>query len=137
MLWTEYSTTDSISAVGAEVLTELYQNAVTDEKDQGGDVVIVDGLICIHSNTDDLMGVRLIVAHGGLVSADLDLSSLLRREDLIFYNWHTARGPSYFRLRSKKAIAPQYKLWSHTYKLRGTSATQINVGYQLATVYKH
>ncbi len=138
--WERFSKTSTLTTVGLHSNSELFHNA--GHPASGGDnlvqrdVVIVDGIVTIHSDTDALIGTRLVVANELIVDGDLSDTIPEEHSDMIYYSWFTARGPSYFRLRSKKSIHPEEKLWLTIWKEQEATSTIVHAGLRLFLVPK-
>ncbi len=136
-VWERYDGTSSLTTIGAHNSTEIFFNQQADENFEASDVVGVDGILTVISDTDDLCGVRLVVASDLLVQADITEDSPKPHDRMIWYSWFIARGPMVFRLRSKKTVPPQFKLWVNVWKARGSNATNIHWGLHVLWVVKH
>ncbi len=101
------------------------------------DLVIVDGILTVVTTTDDLMGVRLIVAPENLILTDFTSTDPAPHDPMVWYSWYCARGPLVFRLRSKRTIKPEHKLWIQAWKASGTASSVIHFGLLAAFVVKH
>ncbi len=137
MIWERYDIGHSMAGEGVHTTTELFYNKEDTDNFQNADVVVVDGIATIITDTDDLCGVRLVVAHDSIVAADIDENTPGPQTGMVYYTWYAARGPLVFRLRSKKTIPPFHKLWANTWKARGTTSTQLRAGFLLALQLKH
>lgn len=138
--WERFSVADTLSTVGSHNNTELFHNAGaaigTGENRVDRDVVIVDGIVTVMADTVMLIGARLVVAHELIVDGDLSDTIPAEHDDMIYYSWFCSGGPSYFRLRSKKTIHPEEKLWLTTWKEQGTTSTVVRIGLRLFIVPK-
>ncbi len=122
-LWERFSATASITTVGNHSVTELIHNGQsTDDLFHEHPLVVVDGIVTIITDTDDLMGARLVVAHEIIVAGDLSDVVPDEHDAAIYYSWFCGRGPLVFRLQSKKTILPEHKLWLTLWKEQGDSA---------------
>lgn len=138
--WERFSTVNTLTTAGTHNNFELFSNqGITPG---GGEslverpVIIVDGIVTIITDTDDLIGVRLVVAHEIIVDGDLSDTVPVDHDDMVYYSWFCARGPSYFRLRSKKSIQHNEKLWLTAWKESGSASTITRVGLRLFMVPK-
>lgn len=136
-VWERYHGEDTLGAVGTNVNTEIFFNTQADENFEASDVVGVDGILTVLTDTDALCGVRLIVAPSGLVSGDLTEDIPNPHDRMIWYSWFVGRGPMVFRLRSKKTIPPEYKLWMQSWKAAATLSTEVRWGLHVLWVVKH
>ncbi len=130
-VWEQYSTAHSLSGVGAFTNVSKLTNLEDTDNFQNASLFIVDGIVTVITNSDDLVAVRLYVATNLLVSADLDPSVIGRSSPLIYYEFHCARGPLVFRLRSKKEVRTADTLWISAIKLQGTITTAVYVAVQV------
>ncbi len=136
-VWERYDGTVSLGAVGTHANAEIFANAQADENFEASDVVGVDGILTLITDTDDLCGLRLIVAPEEMVTGDITEDIPQPHSRMIWYSWFAARGPMVFRLRSKKTVPPEHKLWVNMWKARGTATTNLNWGLHVLWVVKH
>jgi len=138
-VWERYDGEQSHATEGAHVNQEVFHNeqAAGGENFEAADVVAVDGILTVITDTDDLMGLRLLIAPEEMVSGDMDENNPQPHSRIVWYSWYAARGPMVFRLRSKRTVPPEYKMWLQTWKARGTTATQIRWGLHILWVVKH
>ncbi len=136
-VWERYDGASVVAAVGDHGNQEIFANAQADENFEASDVVGVDGILTVITDTDDLCGIRLIVAPEEMVTGDITEDVPQPHNRMIWYSWFAARGPMVFRLRSKKTVPPEHKLWVNTWKARGTSSTNIFWGLHVLWVVKH
>lgn len=136
-VWERYDGTQSHQSVGAHANEEIFANAQADENFEASDVVAVDGILTVITDSDDLCGIRLIVAPEELVTGDLTEDIPQPHNRMVWYSWFAARGPMVFRLRSKKTVPPEHKLWVTTWKARGGNSTNIHWGLHVLWVVKH
>ncbi len=136
-VWERYDGTATVAAQGDHLSSEIFANAQADENFEASDVVIVDGIFTCLTNTDDLCGVRLVVAPEEMVAGDINEDVPQPHSPLIYYQWYVGRGPMVFRLRSKKTVPPEHKLWVVQWKARGTTSTVMNWGLRVLFVVKH
>ncbi len=127
-LWEEYDTSTVVTAIGDQASVELFHNEVDDHIFASAPITIVDGILTVITNTDDLCKVKLVIAHESFNATAI--AALGRHEPQNWYSWFCARGPLVFRMRSKKTIFPEHKLWMKMIKQRGTTATTVNVGLE-------
>lgn len=136
-VWERYDQDVSLLNPGDHVNRQLFHNFQADENFEASDVVAVDGIFTVITDTADLCGVRLIVAPEEMVSADITEDVPQPHSPLVWYQWYCAMGPMVFRLRSKRTIPPEHKLWANVWKARGASATVVRYGIRVLWVVKH
>lgn len=136
-VWERYDGGSILGAIGDHGNTEIFANAQADENFEASDVVGVDGILTVITDTDDLCGLRLIIAPEEMVSSDITEDQPQPHNRMIWYSWFVARGPMVFRMRSKKTVHPEHKLWVTTWKARGTTSTTLNWGLHVLWVVKH
>ncbi len=136
-VWERYDGSDSLGAVGAHVNTEVFQNVQGDENFESSEVVGVDGILTVVTDTDDLVGIRLLTLINNVATGDFDENDPKPNERSVWYSFFAARGPMVFRLRSKKTIYPGYKLWVNTWKAQGANTTILNWGFHVLWQVKH
>ncbi len=136
-IWERYDTTNTLGAVGDHGNTELLHNQQADENFESIDLVFVDGIVTIITNTDDLIGVRLLILDEQILTANINEDDPEPHNPAVWYTWFAARGPMVFRLRSKKTLPPEHKLWLNVWKARGTTASTVNAGFLLYEAAKH
>ncbi len=122
-IWERYSGENSLTAPGVHVNRELLYNKSTDEFFESAPIVFVDGILTVITDTDGLMGVRLLVATDLLTTGDLTEDEPGPGDNMVWYTWYAARGPLVFRLRSKKTLQSEHKLWIQTWNAHGPSTT--------------
>ncbi len=126
-----------LATPGVHLNTEIFANAQADENFEASDVVAVDGILTVITDTDDLCGLRLIVAPEEMVTGDITEDIPQPHNRMVWYSWFVARGPMVFRLRSKKTVPPEHKLWVTTWKARGATSTALRWGLHVLWVVKH
>ncbi len=131
-LWEEYSWTHSLSTVASVTATELFHNEVDDHIFASAPITIVDGVVTMFTNGDDLFLTSLVVCNEQLVSAEV--SAIPRHSPEVYYSMYNIGGPLVFRLRSKKTIPPEHKLWVRSIKAQGADAEDSRGGVQLLMV---
>ncbi len=136
-VWERYHGGHSVTAEGSSNNVELFHNQQADENFEASDVVIVDGIFTCITNTDDLCGIRLLVAPEELVTGDFTEDVPQPHSQMVYYSWFVARGPMVFRLRSKRTVPPEHKLWLTSWKASGTVQTDVKFGIHLLFVVKH
>ncbi len=136
-IWERYHGLVTLSTAGSHVDTEIFKNEEDTDNFQSADVIIVDGILTVITDTDDLIGVRLIVAPEVMDAADLTQDSPAPHDRMVYYSWFAARGPLVFRLRSKKTIPAENKLWMQIWKASGSSSTNTRYGLHLFMHLKH
>ncbi len=136
-LWERYQGEQSVAAVGVHANTELFHNQEDTDNFQNADIVAVDGILTVLTPDDDLIGIRLLVAHELLTSGDLTEDAPAPDSPQVWYNFFAGRGPLIFRLRSKKTVPPQHKLWVQSWKAAGSATTPVRFGIQIFWQLKH
>ncbi len=136
-VWERYHGGQSLAAEGSHVNVELFHNLQADENFESSDVVIVDGILTTITDTDALCGVRLLVVPEEIVTGTLTEDVPQPHNQMVYYSWFVARGPMVFRLRSKRTVPPEHKLWIQLWKASGSAATILNYGIHLLFVVKH
>ncbi len=131
-LWEEYTQTATLSTVSSVTQQEIFHNEVDDHVFASAPITIVDGIITIITDTDDLMLVRLGIFHEIFTGGDL--ANVEPHHTQWWYKWHCARGPLVFRLRSKRTINPEHKLWVFFKKQQGANSTILHIGEELLMV---
>ncbi len=136
-VWERYDFGQTLAAVGDHSNREVFHNEQADENFEASDVVIVDGIVTIITDTDDICGVRMLVVPEEILTASLTEDVPQPHNDMVYYSWYAARGPMVFRLRSKRTIPPEHKLWIQSWKAGGTASTVLRWGVHLLFVVKH
>ncbi len=136
-IWERYDKTTTITSVGAHSNFELLSNEEDTDNFQNADLVLVDGILTIITNTDDLCACRLIVAHEALVTGDLTEDVPAPDSRMVWYTFYVGRGPLVFRMKSKKTVPPQNKLWLQMWKAQGGNSTIMHAGILLLMQLKH
>ncbi len=136
-VWERYHNAQTVAAAGDHNNQEIFANAQGDENFEASDVVAVDGILTVITDTDDLCGVRLIVAPEEMVTADINEDVPQPHNRMVWYSFYAARGPMVFRLRSKKTVHPEHKLWITVWKASGTTSTTLRWGLHVLWVVKH
>ncbi len=136
-VWERYDGGSTIAAVGDHANTEVFANAQADENFEASNVVAVDGILTVITDTDDLCGVRLLVVPEEMLTATLTEDVPQPHNRMVWYSFYAARGPMVFRLRSKKTIPPEHKLWIQVWKASGTTSTLLRWGIHVLWVVKH
>ncbi len=131
-LWEEFSAVGSLSTQGTSSATELFHNEVDDHLFASAPITLVDGITTINTDGDDLWIVSYVVVNEALTSAQVQ--ALQRHEKAIWYSFYAVRGPLVFRMRSKKTIHPEEKLWVRFFKAGGNTAENARVGLQMLEV---
>ncbi len=137
--WLRFQREESGLSIGNHGNVELLHNDLPSfEEWQSGDLVIVDGIVTVHIDIQTMMaGVRLLVASEHLGTGDLDWDNPQPFDPMVYYSWFVGGGPVVFRLRSKKTIHPEEKLWLQTEYALGVGTPRIMVGMHFLVVYKH
>ncbi len=138
-VWERYDGAQSHTAVGDHANQEVFHNeqAVGGENFEAAAVVAVDGILTVITDTDDLCGIRFIIAPEEILTGVMDEENPQPHSPMIWYSWFASRGPMVFRLRSKRTVPPESKLWVQTWKARGTLQTDILWGFHVLWVVKH
>ncbi len=136
-IWERYGRDFSVTAINDQSTSVVFHNQEDTDNFQNADVVIVDGIVTVLTNTDDLCGVRLLVAPEILTTADLAFPAPDPHDRMVYYSWFCGRGPLVFRLRSKRTIPPENRLMVQGWKEEGTALTSIKIGIHLLFVVKH
>ncbi len=118
-LWQRFSQSANLTTIGSHDNIAHLTNGQEADTFESKDLVIVDGIIVLHCNTDELMGFRFIIAEETIVTGDLTDTQPLSISDMVYYSWFWSRGPMVFRLRSKRTIPREYTLWGQLWKERG------------------
>ncbi len=112
---------------GVATAVELFANDFTPLHER----TIVDGFVYIVTDTNDLCVVRLIGPAPNLVVAgDFSATQPLRSGALSWYWLFCGGAPILYRTRSKRTFSANQELWVQIGKLRGTTSTIIDVGWQ-------
>ncbi len=130
-IWERYSQQTNLSTVATHTNFQIFTNSQTDELFESSDVVIVDGIVIVHCDTDDLCGFRLLILPPNVTSGEIDENDPAPFDPAVYYSWFYSRGPLVFRLRSKKTIFPGYSLWGQSWKEKGSNLTLLNSGEHL------
>lgn len=136
-LWERYDQTSTLTTVGSHFNTEILYNSEDTDNFQNADLVLVDGIVTIITDTDDLCGVRFVLLPDVVASGSISMDDPDPDSRQVWYSFFCARGPLVFRLKSKKTLFPQHKLWMTVWKARGTASTVINTGEQFLMQLKH
>ncbi len=136
-IWERYQAGHLLSTAGTHQNSELLQNQQADENFESGDIVFVDGIITVLTDTDDLCGVRLLILDEEVTSGGFDENDPEPHQPQVWYTWFVGRGPLVFRLRSKKTLPPEHKLWLQSWKALGSASTNIRSGILLYEQFKH
>ncbi len=138
-VWERYDGAHVVAAAGSHVNSEIFANAQADENFEAADVVAVDGIFTVLTDTDEMCGVRLIVAPEEMVTGDLTADVPQPHSRLVWYEFWCGRGPMVFRLRSKKTVPPEHKLWVTSWKATsgGSVSTNVRWGLRILWVVKH
>ncbi len=131
-LWETYPFLASLSTAGTKSSTELFHNEVDDHIFASAPITIVDGIATLYSDGTNLFRTKLVIAHESFASGDVE--ALGRHEPQNWYSWYIVGGPLVFRLRSKRTIPPEHKLWVTTEKVGGGVAENVRGGCELFMV---
>ncbi len=136
-IWERYSFNGTLSTEGVAQNIQLFHNEEDTDNFQNAPVIVLDGIVTVLTDTDDLCGVRLLIAHELLLTGDLTYGNPGPSDEMNYYQWFCGRGPLVFRLRSQKTIHPQYKLWAQIWKEKGTTSTVLRGGLLAYMHLKH
>lgn len=133
--WERYTFFQTVTAVGDH--QNQVQEVNADLPDQrNADLVAVDGILTVLTNTDNLVGLRLLILDDTIATANITEDNPGPHESSVWYNFFAGRGPMVFRMRSKKTLPPNHNLWIQVWKASGTDATAVHVGFQILWVRK-
>ncbi len=136
-LWERYDTQSIVTAVGDHTVSNVLLNEEDTDNFQNADLAIVDGIVTVITNSDDLVGVRLLLTDEIVDINDINEGDPEPGNRMVWYTWFCARGPLIFRLRSKRLLHPHHFLRMNIWKARGTTATTVNVGMNFLLQLKH
>ncbi len=136
-IWERYQGEQSVTTVGVHANTEVFHNQEDTDNFQNADIVGVDGVLTVLTADDDLIGIRLLVCHELLTSGDLHEDDPTPDAPQVWYTFFAGRGPMVFRLRSKKTVPPQHKLWVQSWKAAGSLTTSVKFGILIYWQLKH
>jgi len=131
-LWESYAKTSGLSTVLSTFAVEVFHNEVDDHIFASAPITVVDGIVTCTTDGEDLFRVALVIAHESLVAADVQIVD--PHEPLMWYRWHVSKGPLVFRLRSKRTIPVEHKLWVQWLKHIGGNTQNCHVGMNLLMV---
>ncbi len=136
-VWERYSQTATLTTIGSHQNTEVFHNEVDAHTFQSRDIVIVDGIVYVHNDGAEMWGVRLIVAPEVMASGDITENYPPPHDNMVYYSWFVGgNSPLIFRLRSKKTIPSEHKLWINVWKEQGGSQETLRTGQHLLFVQK-
>ncbi len=130
--WESYTDTFGLTTVGTGDAEEIFHNEVDDHIFASAPITIVDGIVTLTGSINELAIVDMLICHESMTEANVE--AVQRHEPLIWYRWHVALGPLVFRLRSKRTIPPEHKLWMRCYKEQGANAMDVHAGINLLMV---
>ncbi len=136
-IWERYDGEDTLVNVGDHGNSLIFHNEEDTDNFQSADVVIVDGIMTVVTDTDDLIGVRMLILPEVMTTADFNEDTPAPHDRGVYYSWYVGRGPLVFRLRAKRTIYAEHKLWLNTWKARGTSSTKVRWGLHAFLHLKH
>lgn len=136
-IWERYDDSVSLTNQADHANRQLLHNQVTDNVFQSADIIFIDGIITVITDTDDLIGVRLLLLHENFLDGQITEDDPAPYDEGVWYSFWCSRGPLVFRLRSKKTLHPEHKLWLNIWKARGSAPTVVNIGSMLFEAYKH
>ncbi len=120
----------SHSAEGDHDNTELITHTQGTDDWEDMPFTVVDGILTVVTNTDDLVGVRLLAPVSDLIQTGDLTENLPEPEDsMVWYSWFAARGPLVFRVNTTRTVRPAHAVWLQVWKERGTTATVTNWGF--------
>ncbi len=132
-LWEEYSSTASLVSAGATLALEIFHNEVDDHIFASAPITIVDGIVTIGTNIlADLVNVKLGVFPELYIAADVEATP--PHDPNWWYRWFVTGGPLVFRLRSKRTIPSEHKLWIRFTKALGSTTVVTVVGMEFFMV---
>ncbi len=131
-LWEHFYFTHQIGAVGNTAGNEIFHNEVDDHIFASAPITMVDGICTLYHTGVGFSRVWLTIAHELLTAAEVQAMQL--HDSSHWYKWYIAQGPLVFRLRSKRTIPPEHKLWVSVQKLYSASVEDIQVGIDLLMV---
>ncbi len=131
-LWEQYPFTSVLSTENSKSATELFHNEVDDHIFASAPITIVDAICTLNTDTDNLVSVWFIVANEQLISTEIQ--AIERHERPVWYVFYAVRGPLVFRMKSKKTIYPEEKLWVKVQKDGGNTSSELRGGIQLFMV---
>ncbi len=136
--WLRFSYSRSqttLDAQNQDEFTDLRNQADRIWEDR--DLVIVDGICGFNIDTDNLVGIRMVVYPASLGETLLTEDAPLENSPLIKYSWFLGKGFTPFRIKNKITIPPQHRLAFVTWKERGpTAATETLAGFRLLVQQK-
>ncbi len=131
-LWEEYSASAALSTEGTTAAEELFHNEVDDHLFASAPITIVDAIATLFVIGTDLWQVSFAVVNEDMSSAQVQL--LQRHERPMWYSFYAIGGPLVFRMKSKKTIYPEEKLWVRWRKAEGSASETARMGIQLFMV---
>ncbi len=134
-IWERYQGEMSLTALGDDTSRVLILNKEDTDNFQNADLVIVDGILTLHTDTDDLIGVRLLIRDEG--ATGLTENDPEPHHRAVYYEWFTARGPVIHRLLSKRTVPPNHNLIIQGWKASGTTSTTFRYGLRVLFQLKH
>lgn len=138
-IWERYQPAfNTVTNVGDhESIPVLHNEIGGSDNFQVADLVVVDGIITVMCDTNDLCGVRMLILDENIATADINEDDPEPHHPSVYYSWFCAAGPLVFRLRSKKTLPPEHKLWFQIWKANGVLLTSVKVGVHLYIQLKH
>ncbi len=132
-LWEEYSKTITLTTVGSRDSQEVFHNEVDDHIFASAPITIVDGIVTIMSDLGtDMSNIKLGIFPELYTSTDVE--GVAAHDSQWWYKWYVQGGPLVFRLRSKRTIRPEHKLWISGTKSLATNTTTVNCGMEFFMV---
>ncbi len=136
-VWERYHGLHTLTAEGQSVQEQVFNNLQADENFEASDVVAVDGIMTLISDTDDLCGFRILVVSQQITVGNLTEDEPQPHSQEVYYSWFCGRGPMVFRLRSKRTVPPEHQMVVQGWKASGTTATALRWGLHVLWVVKH
>ncbi len=136
-IWERYQNQGTVVAEGNHVNILTLNNEEDTDNFQNADLVFVDGILTVLTDTDDLVGVRLLVLHDSILTATITEDDPTPDDRAVWYTFFCGRGPLVFRLRSKKTLPSRHNLWLQYWKASGSTSTIVRTGVMVLMQLKH
>ncbi len=135
-IWERYNGIYALTTVGSDSSSSILTNNEDTDNFQNADLVVVDGILTLHTDSDDLFGFRLLIMDAGIYPVNEDDPNPHHQE--VWYEWFVARGPMVFRLRSKRTLHAGQHLVVQAWKASGVATSaNIHYGMRLLLQLKH
>ncbi len=132
-LWEEYDQSyTGITTEGSNFAIEIFHNEVDDHIFASAPITIVDGIVTLYSDGVAFWKVRLGVFPELYVAQDIE--DLPAHDSQWYYRWFHSGGPLVYRLRAKRTIPPEHKLWIYFEKRYNAVSANIYAGEMLYMV---